>query len=86
MTDVIVYPGRTGDSRSLPPLPYPSDPAWLNPATVRWIVAITEPTRDELVSLYGTCDPVKLRRMPYVLDVDIAAAERYAAENPQVAA
>ncbi|MEU3452096.1 hypothetical protein ABZ671_00435 [Micromonospora sp. NPDC006766] len=74
--------------------PFPTDPGgrtlsveeWNDPriaaahagVPVEMMTGLT-PTAAELVAMYGTDKPDELRRIPFVLDVDIAAAERLAA-------
>ena len=78
-------PARVPDPQPVhrPPTawPSPTDPAWLDAATIRQIADLTAPTRDDLLFMYGTANPDELRRIPFVLAEDIAAAERYTAEQ-----
>lgn len=66
-------------------LPGPSDTDAWTAELVFDIAEVPPCTRDELIATYGTADPDVLRGS-FALPDDVAAAERYAAEDRQVAA
>lgn len=90
MTIQVHHNSRTAVAQPAPLPSWSDDDAWtaeLVAEIARGVAdAPTRPaTRDELLSTYNTTDPVVLRAA-FALDVDVKAAERYAAEDGRVAA